>query len=287
MGKGSPVRVMAVVNVSPESFYKGSVAATSRDVAREVAAAVEEGADLIDIGGASTAPYLRTAVTEETEVSRVTMALEAATEASGGRAVLSVDTVRASVARAAIREGATVINDVSGLKHDPAMARVVSEGGVSLLAMAHSGVASSAGPLVQVRRALRATLSVADEAGIARSKIVLDPGIGFFRSEGPSSTTSHQTVMPWYQWDVEVLANLDQLAPLGSPLGVGLSRKSFIGKILGLERPEDRLAGSLALTAVAVANGASLIRTHDVRETVEAVRAAEAVLARARRRRAP
>ena len=86
--------------------------------------------------------------------------------------------------------------------------------------------------------------------------------------------------MPWYEWDCEVIANLERLRPLGRPLGVGLSRKSFLGKILGLESPEERLAGSLAVTAIAVSKGAQLVRTHDVRETLQAVRAAEAVRAR-------
>lgn len=285
VGGDNPVRVIAVVNVSPESFYKGSVASTSKEVARQAAAAIEDGADIIDVGGASTAPYLKTVVSEETEASRVTMAIEASREATGGRAVLSVDTVRARVAQAAIECGATVVNDVSGLKNDPRMARVVSEGGASLLAMAHSLRPSRAGPVSQVRRALQGTITIAEKADIDLGKVVLDPGIGFFRSEGPRSTTSIQTVMPWYLWDVEVLARLGELGSLGRPLGVGLSRKSFIGKLLALERPEDRLAGSLALTALAVANGASLIRTHDVRETVQAVRAVEAVLAKAGTRR--
>jgi dihydropteroate synthase len=108
---------------------------------------------------------------------------------------------------------------------------------------------------------------------------VLDPGIGFFRDQA-GRTSSRQTVMPWYEWDCEVVANLRALRDLRRPLGVGLSRKSFLGKILGLDKPEDRLAGSLAVTAIAVMNGAHLVRTHDVGETLQAVRAAEAVKAR-------
>ena len=280
VGDRFPVRMMAAINVSPESFYKGSVAGSASSVAVRVRQAVEEGADLIDIGGASTAPYLDVGVTEEVEKSRVLAGLGAALEAGAGRTPISVDTVRASVAEVALRRGASVVNDVSGLKGDPAMAKVVRERGASLLAMAHSAGSSRMRPIPLVSRSLRQTLRIAERAGIDERLVVLDPGIGFFRNDPGSRTSSRQTLMPWYEWDCEVIANLRRLRPLGRPLGVGLSRKSFLGKILGLETPEERLAGSLAVTAIAVSNGAQLVRTHDVRETLQAVRAAEAVRAR-------
>jgi dihydropteroate synthase len=278
------VRIMAAINVSPESFYKGSVAATSVSVGMRVGQAVEEGADLIDIGGASTAPYLRGGVSEEVERSRVLAGLRAAVEVvGGGKTPISVDTVRASVADVALRSGASVVNDVSGLKGDPAMPKVVRERGASLLAMAHSAGSSSMRPIPLVSRSLRQTLRIAERAGIDERLIVVDPGIGFFRNDPASGASSQQTLMPWFEWDCEVIANLRRLRPLGRPLGVGLSRKSFLGKILGLATPEERLVGSLAVTAIAVSNGAQLVRTHDVRETLQAVRAAEAVMARSPR----
>ncbi len=285
VGDASPVRVMAAINASPESFYKGSVARTPREAGERAVAAVEEGADLLDVGGASTAPYLSAAVPEEVERSRVAEAVRAAADAVGGAVPLSVDTVRASVADAALAAGATVVNDVSGLKNDPGMAATVRERGASLFAMAHSRRASAIGPVAFVSRALRETLAIAGRAGVDRRLVVLDPGIGFFRGGESSPTSSRQTRMPWYEWDCEVLANLSELRALGRPVGVGISRKSFIGKLLGLESPDDRLAGSLAATAVAVVNGAALVRTHDVKATLHAVRTAEAVVAR--RRRAP
>ncbi len=287
LGDGYPVRIMAAINASPESFYKGSVASTSEVVSRRARQAVDEGADLIDIGGASTAPYLEVGVSEEVEMSRVLTALRAAVgSVGGGSTVLSVDTVRASVAEAALRGGASVVNDVSGLKNDPGMPCVVRERGASLLAMAHSSGSTKMGPIAVVSRSLRETLRIAEKAGLEEQRIVLDPGIGFFRNvsgSSSSSTSSRQETMPWYEWDCEVLANLRMFRKLGRPLGVGLSRKSFLGKILGLETPEERLAGSLAVTAIAVMNGAHLVRTHDVRATVQAVRAAEAVKAKGRR----
>jgi dihydropteroate synthase len=280
VGDGSPVRIMAAINVSPESFYKGSVARPGQ-ISASVRRAVGEGADVIDIGGASTAPYLHAGVSEAVETERVVGALrEAAPELRAApRVAVSVDTVRASVAEAALANGATVVNDVSGLKNDPAMARVVKDAGASLFAMAHSTAASKLGPIALVTRSLKETLRLAGEAGIDERLIVVDPGIGFFRDEKAGRTASRQTVMPWYEWDCAVISNLRRLRSLGRPLGVGLSRKSFLGRILGLEAPDDRLAGSLAVTGVAVMNGAKLIRTHDVVPTLHAVRAVEAVMA--------
>jgi dihydropteroate synthase len=288
VGDRFPVRVMAAVNVSPESFYKGSVAGTANQVADMVRRAIDCGADILDIGGASTAPYLKGGwVSKDVEEARVSSALQevlAAVTTKNRRPAISVDTIHASVADMALRSGATIINDVSGLKNDKSMAQTIRDRGASLLAMAHSSRASiTMEPIEAVGRCLKQTLAIAARAGLDDGRIVLDPGIGFFR-EGPRTmTSSTQRVMPWYRWDCEVIANLRELRRLGRPVGVGMSRKSFLGKILGLDSPEDRLAGSLSITAIAVMNGAHLIRTHDVKETVEAVRVAEAVKARVHR----
>jgi dihydropteroate synthase len=269
---------MAAVNVSPESFYKGSVAGNAREVTAQARRAVEGGADFIDVGGMSTSPYLNAEVSPEVEASRVREALLAVADVAGG-APVSVDTVRASVADMALRHGATVVNDVSGLKNDPGMARTIVDRGASLLAMAYSSRSSAARPIPRVLAALRVTLEIAERAGIERRSIVLDPGIGFFREEGLGRAFSPQKAMPWFEWDLEVISNLDRLLPLGRPICVGLSRKSFLGRVLDLKTPEDRLPASLAATALAVAKGASLIRAHDVKETVQAVRVAESVIA--------
>jgi dihydropteroate synthase len=268
---------MAAVNVSPESFYKGSVAIGPRDILASVTGALERGAEVIDIGAMSTAPYLESEVTEELERERIAEALRVV---EGLEAVISVDTLRASVAELALKRGASIINDVSGLKNDEKMARVVKEHGASLLAMAHSSVGSRARPMVQVRESLRRTLAIARRAGIQEESIVLDPGIGFFREEGAGRAYSPQGLMPWHEWDSVVLADLGELRVLGRPLCVGLSRKSFLGKILKLDDPGERLPGSIAATAMAVMNGADMIRTHDVKETVQAVRVVEAIMRR-------
>ncbi|MDA4122579.1 MAG: dihydropteroate synthase [Thaumarchaeota archaeon] len=276
MGPREPVRLMSAINVSPESFYKGSFVKGHRNIAAQVRTAIEQGADLIDVGGMSTSPYLAGEVSEEVEGERIREALRSIFEAGKGTTV-SVDTMRSSVAEIALRDGASVVNDVSGLKHDPAMAKVIRDRGASLLAMAHSSNNSAARPIPRILAALKETIAIADRRGIERRSIVLDPGIGFFREKGLGPAYSPQRAMPWYAWDIEVLANLEKLETLGRPLCVGLSRKSFMGEVLGLDKPEDRLPASLAATAIAVVNGACIIRTHDVKETLHAVRIAEAL----------
>ncbi len=275
VGDDFPVRVMAAINLSPESFYKGSIAKTAGEIATSIGDAVAEGADFVDLGGMSTAPYLRSEVSEETELARLRIALNEASEIGGVR--ISVDTLRAPVAEFALGMGASIVNDVSGLRNDPRMAKVVADHGASLVAMAKSDIVHNLRPIAQVRNALAQSLKIAESGGIDLHKVVLDPGIGFFREAGDGKAYSPQKKMPWHQWDVEVLSELGSLRSLGHPLCVGLSRKSFLGNILGLRDPEERLSGSLAATAIAVENGADVIRTHDVRETVQAIRIAEAL----------
>jgi dihydropteroate synthase len=273
LGPGCPAAVMGALNVSPESFYPGSVHIDVDALLEAAQTMVEAGAVLIDVGARSTAPYLPTAIDEEEEVKRLSRAIGAL--AAKLDVPISADTAGARPARAALGAGARVVNDVSGLV-DPELARLVGEAGVGLIAMASpgDGEAGATGPLATVAARLRRSLRRAHAAGIADERIVLDPGIGFFR-DGP---------IPWVDWDAAILAQLEDLLELGRPLCVAVSRKSFIGAVTGRDTPSDRLAGSLAATALAVAHGASLIRTHDVRETIDAVRVAgrirEAVLHR-------
>jgi dihydropteroate synthase len=264
---------MGVLNVSPESFHTGSIYPDDDSLVQAALAMVEAGAALLDIGAMSTAPYLATAISADEESDRLGQAV---TLLAGKVAVpLSADTARAGPARVALDSGARVINDVSGVA-DPALARLVTEREASLIAMANPVRAHGAGPpredrpstpAVAVRALLAASLERARTAGIPDDRIVLDPGIGFFRD----------TPVAWHRWDVEVLGRLGVLADLGRPLCVGVSRKSFIGAIVGRRDTKDRLAGSLAATAAAVLAGAAVIRAHDVAETVDAVRVAERI----------
>jgi dihydropteroate synthase len=265
VGGNLPVVVMGAVNVSPDSFYGGSVRVRADELVTLVSRMVDAGAAIVDVGARSTAPYRLTEVGEEEEAGRLSE-----TVALLVREVpvpVSADTCRPGPARAAFDAGARVLNDVSGLR-DPAVARLVAERGASCLLMAlPDGAASERDPLATVRRLLRDALARALAAGIGEEQIVLDPGIGFFRDGA----------VPWPDWDVRILAGLLGLAGLGRPLAVGVSRKSFIGALTGHKAPEERLAGSLAATTAGVLAGADLVRTHDVGETVDAVRVAEAL----------
>ncbi len=262
IGGGEPVRVVAVLNVSPESFHQPSVrtgAAAIRAQARRLA---DEGADLIDIGAMSTAPYLDTEVAEEEERRRLEEAVAAVVGAVS--VPVSADTRRASVAAAALAAGARVINDTSGLRADPAMADVAAQAAGVILMACEEGPTDEP-PLDLCARLLRASLERAASAGIPRERIVLDPGIGFFR----------RARVPWDEFDVAVLCGLQGLHALGRPLLIGVSRKTFIGKLTGRRETEARLSGSLAAAAIAVFNGADAVRAHDVAETVDACRVAE------------
>ncbi len=269
IGGGAPVRLMAVINVSGESFYAGSIRADAPALRAAAQRAAAEGADLIDLGARSTAPYRRVEVTPDEERERLVWAIEIVK--STVTLPISADTARAGVAAAALRAGARVINAVGGLRDDPPMAGVAARGeGVVLVAGPRPGV--SATPLDDVQGALRESIGQACAAGIEPGAIVLDPGIGFFAGPTVSATA----------FNCAVLRDLAQLDTLGYPLLVGVSRKRFIGELTGRSDPADRLAGSLAATAIAVWHGTAVIRTHDVAATRDAIRVAEALRPAAR-----
>jgi dihydropteroate synthase len=264
VGDGLPVRIVGAINVSPESFYGGSVARSRGALQRLAARMVEEGADLLDLGAMSTAPYVKGAISESEERRRITVAVNAVHAVAA--VPISVDTQRSTVAAAGLDAGAAVINDVSGLGADTAMAGVARQA-QGVILMAAEQRASREVPVTMVMSLLRRCCRRARAAGIDRERIVLDPGIGFFR----------HAAVPWYEVDCALLAQLARLRQLRRPLLVGVSRKSFIGKLADRADPADRLYGSIAATAIAVLNGAALIRTHDVAATRDAVRIAAAV----------
>jgi len=265
IGDGAAVVVMGVLNVSPESFFSGSVRRGSDELLRAASAMVDAGAAFVDVGARSTAPYLDTTISEDEECRRLAEAVGVL--AAKLPVPVSADTARAAAARVAIDAGARIVNDVSGLS-DVGLAPLVAEAGVSLILMARPSAnhVLSDDPIATVEARLRQGLRLAAAAGIPDERIVLDPGIGFFR----------KSPLSWDEWDVRVLAGLRRLHDLGRPLCVGVSRKSFIGAITG-RSPAERLAGSLAATTVAVLGGAAVVRTHDVAETVDVVRVAERV----------
>jgi dihydropteroate synthase len=263
LGDGHPVRILGVINVSPESFYPGSVPDTEADLRERARRMAGEGADLLDLGGMSTAPYKQTAIDEGEELRRLTAAIAAIRDVAS--IPISVDTKRAAVARAALDAGARVINDITGLRGDAGMADLAAKRAEGVIVMASPAGREPPDPIGAVQTLLGESLRLAWKAGVPAHRIVVDPGIGFFRSAGLS----------WQEWDREVLRRLGELGALAHPIAVGVSRKSFLGRILEKPDPADRLVGSLAATVVAVLNGAHLVRTHDVAPTREAIRVAE------------
>jgi dihydropteroate synthase len=255
---------MGIINASPESFYKASVKTSDQEIAAAAKRMQEQGANIIDVGAMSTAPYLETTIPVQEEIRRMKKAVKAAKGACD--LPISADTPRASVAEEAIAAGAELLNDVTGLKHDPRMAAVAGKAGVPVIACAYSK-APATGRLGDTLKALKESIAIARKAGV--KNVIVDPSIGFFREEGKNPFFTKLTEVPWYVRDVEILNNLDRIAALG-PVCVSVSRKSFIGHLLGI-KGDDRLVPSIICEAAAVMNGASIIRTHSVRETVQAL----------------
>ena len=266
LGDGAPVAVMGALNVSPGSFYEGSVVTRADDLLRAAERMVCEGAALLDVGAMSTAPYLSGSISASEEAHRLGWAVEILASKLG--VPVSADTSRAEPARAALEAGAAIINDVRGFTADGALAPLVARAGAGVILMASSrGDGEGQRPVDAVRGLIEESLRIATQAGIPAERIVVDPGIGFFRRRG----------IAWHEWDCAILAGLGRLRDLGRPLCIGVSRKSFVGEIVGEADPGRRLPGSLAAVSAAVLGGAHLVRAHDVAETVQAVRVAEAI----------
>ena len=256
---GRPI-VMGVLNVTPDSFSDGGRffdAATALDQARRM---VAEGADILDIGAESTRPYGGAlAVPIEEEMRRLAPILPTAVALG---VPVSIDTMKAGVAEQAIATGAAMVNDVWGLQRDRELARVVAEHGVPVIVMHNRDAADpSLDIMADIAAFFARSLEIADRAGIVRQNIVLDPGIGFGKTPEQSLTA---------------IARLAELKSFGLPLLVGASRKRFIDKVSPAP-PDRRLGGSIAAHLNAVAGGAAIIRTHDVAETVQALRVDAAI----------
>ena len=273
VGNSNPVRIMGILNTSPESFYKKSISTSRQKIVNAVHRMEDEGADFIDVGGMSTAPYLSTMVSEKTEVSRIIKAVKIIQQASN--LPISVDTCRSVIAREALELGVDIINDVTGLKYDHMMPKIIEKYRPSLVLCAYSKKTITGNQLLKTKYLLRESLEIAKSAKIPRTKIVLDPAIGFFRKKGKNSFFT-KINSDWVKRDLLILENLRSIK-LNMPLLVSVSNKSFIGEILKKENPSDRLAGSLAAEVVCVLNGANIIRTHNIAETKEAITTAQKI----------
>ena len=256
---GEKTYVMAIVNATPDSFRGDGLAGRPDDAAALAAQAVEDGADLVDIGAESTRPG-HVPVSAEDEIARLLPVLRAV---AGRLAVpISVDTSKARVAEAALEAGASLVNDVRGLTADPDLAAVVAAHGVPAVVM-HDIPPDAHGDLVtSILRELSRRLDRALAAGIAWDKLIVDPGFGFGKD--------------WRQ-NLELLRRLGALRVLGRPILAGTSRKSTIGRVLGLS-PHDRVEGTAATVALAIANGADIVRVHDVEPMARVARMSDAVV---------
>jgi dihydropteroate synthase len=266
IGVKSSVRIMGVINLSPESFYNGSIKIGPGNILQAAIRQVKEGADIIDLGAKSTAPYLETEITPEAETDRALKGLEIILNEVSKP--ISIDTTQASVAEAAINAGAKLINDISGFHIDSKIAEIAREYDVPVIIGAYDINRFTGNPTEKVIQALRSSLDIAEKVKLDVGKIIVDPDIGFHRIKD----------FKWYKIDAHILMNLQKLIKaFDLPVCIGLSRKSFIGKILDIKEPKNRLYGSLGATSIAVLHGANIIRTHDVRETLESIRVIEKI----------
>ena len=267
IGGKNPVRIMGIINASPESFYKKSIN-TSKTLIKNTAKLMEDqGADFIDVGGMSTAPYLSTSVSEKIESKRIQNAIKIIQNSTN--LPISVDTCRAKVAKDVLEYGVEIINDISGLKYDKNMQDVISEYNPSLILCAYSQKPVNGNHLTITKKLLQDSINLAKKSHIPTKKIVLDPAIGFFRKTGQGSFFT-KIKSDWLERDLFILKNLNSIKK-NYPLLVSVSNKSFIGKILEKENPNDRLFGSISAEVVSVMNGADIIRTHNVDATKDAV----------------
>jgi dihydropteroate synthase len=259
---GRPL-VMGILNVTPDSFSDGGVFFARDAAVAHAGQMIEEGADIIDVGAESTRPYGSAAITAEEELRRLDAVLPAVIGL--GRPV-SIDTMKAAIAAWALDQGAAVVNDVWGLQRDPDMAGVVARHGAPVIVMHNR---ETVDPHIDIMADMAAfferTLAIAERAGIARHRIVLDPGVGFGKTPAQSMTA---------------IIRLDRLKSFGLPILVGASRKRFIDSVVP-SPPDRRLGGSIAAHVLAVEHGAAFIRAHDVAATVQALRVMAAIQERA------
>jgi dihydropteroate synthase len=269
--------IMGILNVTPDSFSDGGRFLSLDDALAQAEQMISEGADIVDVGGESTRPGGEPVSVEE-EIERVVPVIEALTRRFSSVPV-SVDTTKSEVARAALAAGAAIVNDVSALRFDFYVADAVARAGAGLVLMHSRGTPATmhrlppvADIMEEVVSSLRASIHMAERRGVARESIVIDPGIGFGKSQSQN---------------LELIARLDELIAAfpDYPLLIGTSRKSFIGHILADESrtpapASERLYGSLATITAAVLKGAHIVRVHDVKPTRDAVRVADLIRVR-------
>ncbi len=266
---GQQTHVMGIINVTPDSFSGDGLMEETMTQDAIVTRAVEqaqqfvaEGAALIDIGGESTRPNFAP-ISIEQELSRVLPVIQALRTTLPSEVIISIDTYKAEVAKQALDAGASVINDIWALRRDPYMATLAAEHGIPVVLMANMRGYQKRDIVSDVLRFLANSIDLALAAGIAWEHIIIDPGIGF-------GTTPEE--------NLTLLRRLGELQALGRPILLGASRKSTIGRVLGGLPPSERLEGTAATVALGIAQGADIVRVHDVREMMRVVKMSDAVV---------
>jgi dihydropteroate synthase len=258
--------VMGVLNVTPDSFSDGGLFLDARAAVDQGVRMVEDGADIIDIGGESTRPGSDPLPLEE-EIRRTVPVIEAL--AGKVPVPISIDTYKAEVARQALEAGASMVNDISAMRFDPAMPEVISKYNVPVVIMHIKGTPKNmqVNPtyeslVPEIIDYFRICLRFARKSGIRDEMIIVDPGLGFGKT---------------FDHNMEIINCLEEFSVLGRPLLIGPSRKAFLGKILGGAQPGERLEGTAAAVAVSIMKGANIIRVHDVKEMAKVARVADAI----------
>jgi len=256
---------MGICNLSPDSFSGDGLGSDIGAVVAQAQRYVAEGADIIDIGGESTRPGTESAHLDDVgnELRLVIPAIEKL--ASELTVPLSIDTYKSEVAERAVKAGAAMINDIWGLKRDPAIAKVAAEAGVPLILMSNQREAPCQGNIIaEVIADLERSISLAVKAGVPRENIIIDPGIGFGKS---------------LEQNLDIIRRLAEFKSLDKPILLGTSRKSMIGLVLDLP-PDQRLEGTAATVAIGIANGVDIVRVHDVKQIVRVCRMSDAITRR-------
>ena len=265
IGNGKPA-IMGIINASPESFYKESITIGSKIISEIAIKMEQDGADIIDIGGMSTAPYGDTFVSTSKELERMRNSIIAIKDVSN--IPLSVDTPRAEIAKASIDMGVDIINDVTGLKYDKMMGPLISTSGLPVIIGAYGdrSITYQSGDIEETIDILKVSLDMANQSGIEEDKLIVDPLIGFFRASGNNPFFTKVSNQNWYDRDIRMISNLERLSTLSKPICISVSRKSFIGHLFNLAE-SDRLVPSIIAQVFCAINGTDIIRTHDVKET--------------------
>lgn len=266
---GERTLIMGVLNVTPDSFSDGGQFLSFDQAIERAEQMIAEGADIIDVGGESTRPGGAAPISPEEELQRVVPVI--AELAKRTTVPISIDTTKSLVARAALNAGAVIANDISALRFDFYVADEVAKAGAGLVLMHSRGTPATmhrlppvADIIDEVTSSLRSSITMAERRGVKRESIVIDPGIGFGKSQ---------------EQNIELIAKLDQLASAfpDLPILIGTSRKSFIGKILGGAPADQRLYGTIATITAAILHGAQVVRVHDVKAAAETVRVADEI----------